>query len=93
MCCEVGGPISSGYLVHCSHHFLTRIRIVFLVSYIYAILESYDADFATRVVYKPWVLSVSAETLVPITAILIPVAESVLLLHQLVIELVSVHLM
>ncbi len=45
----------------------TSIRIVFLMSCIYAISESYDTDFASQVDYKPRVLSVSYKALVPIT--------------------------
>ncbi len=60
---------------------------------LYAILESCDTNFAGQVVYKPWGLSVSSEALMPITAILIPAADCVLLLHQLVIGPVTVHLM
>ncbi len=33
---------------------------------LYTISESCDTDFADQVVYKPWVLSVSSEVLVPI---------------------------
>ncbi len=46
-----------------------------------AISESCDTDFAGQVVYKPGVLSVSSETLMLITAILIPAADCVFLLH------------
>ncbi len=60
---------------------------------LYAISESCDTKFAGQVVYKPWGLSVSSKALMPITAILIPAADCVLLLHQLVIGLVTVHLM
>ncbi len=60
---------------------------------LYAISEFCDTDFAGQVVYKPWVLSVSSEALIPITAILIPAGDCVLLLHQLVIGPVTVHLM
>ncbi len=63
-----------------------------LIILLYAISESCDTDFAGQVVYKPWVLSVSSEVLVSITAILILAADSVLLLHQLVIGPVTIHL-
>ncbi len=46
-----------------------------------------------QVVYKPRVLSVSSEALMPVTAILIPAVDCVLLLHQLVIRPVTLHLM
>ncbi len=87
--------ISSGNIAHCSqpsHLFFTTIRMVFLASYIYATSEYYDTDFACQVIYKPWVLSVSSEPLVPITAILIPAADRVLLLHQIATRTVTVHL-
>ncbi len=57
------------------------------------ISEFTDTDFAGQVAYKPWVLSVSSKTLMPITAILISAANCVLLLHQLVIGPVTIHLM
>ncbi len=41
---------------------------------------------------KPWVLSVSSEAFVPIITILIPAADCVLLLHQLVTGSPTVHL-
>ncbi len=66
---------------------------MFSASYIYAVSESYDMDFAGKAVYKSWVLSASSEVLVPMTAILIHAADCVLLLHQLVIGPVIVHLM
>ncbi len=59
----------------------------------YVVSESCDTDFAAQLVYKPRVLSVSSEALVPTTAIFIPAADCVLLLHQLVIGPVTVHLM
>ncbi len=59
---------------------------------LYAISESCNTDFAGQIVYKPWVLSVSSETLMPITAILIPAADCVLLLHHLVIGPVTINL-
>ncbi len=90
---DLGDPISSGYLAHCSHLFSTSIRIVLSAFYIYVILESFDTDFADQTVYKSWILPVSSETLVPITAILISAADCVLLLHQLAIGPVTVHLM
>ncbi len=37
---DLRGPISSGYLAHCSHPFFTSICIMFSMSYIYAISES-----------------------------------------------------
>ncbi len=58
---------------------------------LYAISESCDTDFAGQVVYKPRVLSVSSEALMPITTILMPAANCVLLLHQLIIGPVTVH--
>ncbi len=69
------GPINSGYLAHCSHFFFTSIRIVFLVFYMYATSESYDTNFAGRVVYELLVLSVLSVTLVLIAAILIPAVD------------------
>ncbi len=54
--------------------------------------ESCDTDFAGRVVYKPRVLSVSSAALMSTTAILIPAVDCVLLLHQLVIQSVTIHL-
>ncbi len=48
--------------------------------------------FSGQVVYKPWVLSVFSEALVPIIrTILIPAADCMLLLHQPVIGPVTVH--
>ncbi len=85
--------ISSCYLAHCSCLFFKSIRMVFSVSHIYAIWGSRDTNFVASVIYKPWVLSVSSETLVPITAILIPAAGCVLLLHYLVFGPIIIHLM
>ncbi len=85
------GPISSGYLAHCLQPFFMSIRTEFSVSY--AIAESCDTDFASQVIYKPWVLSVSSKALVPDTAVWLPATNCVLLLHQLVIEPVTIHLM
>ncbi len=53
----------------------------------YVTSKSCETDFNGQVVYKPWVLSVSFEALMPITAGCVP------LLHQLVIEPVTIHLM
>ncbi len=75
---NLGGPISSSYVVHCSYLFFTSIRIVFLSSYIYAISEIWDTDFAGQLVYKPHVLSVAAAALALITAILIPADQLVI---------------
>ncbi len=58
---------------------------------LYAISDSCDTDVAGQVLYKPWVLSVPYEALMPITAIFIPAANCVLLLHQLEIGPVTVH--
>ncbi len=88
------GPISSGYLVHCSHPF-----------FIWAFAKSFRRPTLCYLrilwhrlpwpgcLFKLWVLSVSSETLMPVIAILIPVADCVLLLHQLVIRLVTINLM
>ncbi len=57
----------------------------------HATSEFCDTNFAGQTVYKPWVLSVSSEALMPITAILIPAADCALPLHQLVIGPVTVH--
>ncbi len=81
---DLEGSISSGYLADCSHLFFTSIPIEFSASYS-MLSQSCDTDFAGQVVYKPWVLPVSSEALVPITAILILAADCTLLLHQLVI--------
>ncbi len=80
---DLEGPISSGYFDDYSHPFFMNIRIEF----------SAPTNFAGQVVYKPRVPSVSSEALMPITAILMPAADRVLLLHQLVIGPVTVHLM
>ncbi len=94
-CCEVG-PRRPHKLRLCSplptplfHEHLHRVFGVLL----YAVSEFCDTNFASQVVYKPWVLSVSPGALVPITAILVPAADCVLLLHRLVIGLVTVHSM
>ncbi len=56
---DLEGPISAGYLAHCSHPlFHERSHRVFGVL-LYAISEFCDTDFAGQVVYKPWVLSMS----------------------------------
>ncbi len=89
---DLEGPISSGYIAHCSHPFFMSIRIAFDVLR-HAIAESCDMDFAGQVIYKPRVLSLSSEALAPITTILTPATDCVLLLHQLVIGPVIVHLM
>ncbi len=93
-CCEVGlwRPhklrLFSPLLTFLFHEHSHRVFGVLL----YAISKFCDTDFAGQVVYKPWVLSVSSEAPMPITAILIPAADWVLLLHQLVIGPVTVHL-
>ncbi len=90
---DLEDPISSGCLSPLlTHLFYEHSHRVFGVLF-YAISESCDTDFAGQVVFKPWVLSVSSEALMPITAILIPEANCVLLLHRLVIGPVTVHLM
>ncbi len=94
-CCEVGpwrphklrlfGPLLTPLFHEHSH------RVFGLL--LYAILQSCDSEFAGQVVYKPWVVSVSSEVLMPITAILISATDCVHLLHQLVIGPVTAHLM
>ncbi len=71
---DLEGPISSGYLAHCSHTFFMSIRIDFSASYS-MLSQSCDTNFAGQVLYKPWSLSMSSEALVPIIAILIPAAD------------------
>ncbi len=87
------GTISSDYLAHCSHFLFHKHAHRLFGVLLYAISESCDTNFAGQVVYKPWVLSASSEALMPITAILMPAVDCVLLLHQLVIGPVTVHLM
>ncbi len=48
---------------------------------LYAISESYDTNFAGQFVYKPWVLSVSSEALMLLTAVFITAADCVLRLN------------
>ncbi len=82
---ELEGSIGSGYLAHCSHPFFHDHSLRVFGVLLYAISEFCNTDFAGQVVYKPRVLPVSSEALMPITGILIPAADCVLLLHQLVI--------
>ncbi len=60
---------------------------------LYAISDFFDTDFAIQVVFKHWVLPVSSEVLMPITAILIPAADFGFLLHQPILGPVIVHVM
>ncbi len=90
---DLGGLISSGYLAHCSYLFFQKHSHNVFGILLYAISESYGTNFVGQVVSKPRVLSVPSEALVPITAILIPAADCILLLHQLVIGPVTVHSM
>ncbi len=82
-CCEEGPwrprklGLFSPLLTPLFHEHLRRLFSFLL----YAISESCDTIFADQVVYKPWVLSVSSEAFMPITAILIPAADCVHLLH------------
>ncbi len=87
-CCEVGpwGPHRLRIFSPLRIPFFASIRVVFSLSYMYTISESYDTNFSGHVVYKPWVLSVSSEALVPIAAILIPAVD------QLVTGLIIIHL-
>ncbi len=88
------GTISSDYLAQCPRLVFMSIRIEFSASYT-MLSQGFviPTSLIGQVVYKPSVLSVSSEALMLITAILIPAANCVLLLHQLVIGLVTVHLM
>ncbi len=92
---DLEGPISSSYF----SPLLTPLfydhphRVFIFGVLLYAILESCNTDFAGQVVHKPWVLPVSSQTHMPITSILIPATDCVLLLHQLVIGPVTIHLM
>ncbi len=53
-CCEVGPwrPHKHRLCSHCWHHLFTSIRTVFSASYIDAISEFCDIDFAGQIVYK-----------------------------------------
>ncbi len=82
---DLEDPISSGYVTHCSRPFFMSIRIKFFASYTWLSQTLVTSDFAGQVVYKLWGLPISFEVLMPITAILIPAADCVFLLHQLVI--------
>ncbi len=50
---DLEGPISSGYLAHCSHPFFMSNSIEFSASYFYTISESCYTVFAGQLVYKP----------------------------------------
>ncbi len=91
-------------LAHCAHLFFTSIRA--FVYYFWCstastlsqrryfesnISDFYDVDFSGQNVFKLWVLSVSFEALAPITAIFIPAADGVLLLHYLAAGPVILH--
>ncbi len=88
---DLEGPITSGYLAHCSHPFFMSIRLEFSASYSMLCQSLVTPISLAKLFINPG-LSVSSEALVPITAILIPAADCVLLLHQLVIGRVTVHL-
>ncbi len=78
------GPVSSDYLAHCSHPFFMSIRIEFLARYSMLSQNLVTRTLLARLFFKPWVLSVSSETLMPITPILILAVNCVFLLHQIV---------
>ncbi len=71
---KLDGGRSKGTLWCCEHEKLIKM-------FKNAMSESCDTIFAGQGVYIPWILSVSSEALMPITAILIPATNCVLLLH------------
>ncbi len=89
---DLEGPRSSDYLAHCSHLLFMSIRMEFSASYSMCYLRALQHRLRWPGLYKPWVLSVSFEALMPIAAILILATDCMLLLHQLVIGSVTKYL-
>ncbi len=90
---NLGCPMSSDYLTHCSRLFFTSICIMFSASYSLLSQGLMTPTSLARSFIDPKFCRCPFEALMPITAILIPTVDCMLLLHQLVIGPITVHLM
>ncbi len=89
---DLRGTISSGYFAHCSHPFFMSICVEFSASYSMLSSGLVTPTSLARLFINPEFCQCPLRRICQ-TAILIPAADCVLLLHLLVIGLVTVHLM